>query len=200
MRCSPLTLLAILLGLFCTGLSAQTVPAAPSEWGVEQLMQSLGQVKSARGSFVERKYLAILNAPLEFSGTLIYTAPGRLEKRILLPRPETLVLEQDRFTVESPSRNQSRSLALKDYPVVQAFVESIRSTLAGDLQTLTRFYRVALEGNPDKWRLSLVPGEPAMQAVVRQIVIGGSRNRVLGIEVLESQGDRTVTTIVEDPR
>ena len=43
-------------------------------------MQNLAQVKSAKGKFVERKYLAMLNAPLDSSGTLVYTAPGRLEK------------------------------------------------------------------------------------------------------------------------
>jgi hypothetical protein len=192
MRRLPAALLGIALGLPC-GVAGETAPAA--DWGIEQLMQGLGQVKTATGRFVERKYLAILNSPLEFSGTLIYTAPDRLEKRIDLPKPETLVLEQDRFTIASPYPNQSRTLALNDYPVIRAFVESIRSTLAGDLRTLTRFYRINLEGDPDRWRLSLAPSEPAMQAVVREIRISGSKNRVGTIEVIEAQGDRSVTTI-----
>lgn len=196
MRWVPAVPLVIALGMLSGGVAAQTAPA--TDWGIEQLMQSLGRVKSATGKFVERKHLAILNSPLEFSGTLIYTAPSRLEKRILLPKPQTLVVEQDRFTIEGPSRNQSRTLALNDYPLIRAFVESIRSTLAGDLQTLTRFYRINLEGNPDRWRLSLAPSEPAMQAVVREIRLSGSNNRVGTIEVIEAQGDRSVTTISED--
>ena len=123
---------------------------------------------------------------------------GRLEKRILLPKPETMVLEQDRFTIESASPNLRRTLALNDYPVVRAFVESIRATLAGDLQTLTRFYRINVEGNSEQWRLSLAPTEPAMLAVVRQIRIGGSKNRIVSIEVIEAEGDRSVTTITAD--
>ena len=42
---------------------------------------------------------------------------------------------------------------LQDYPVLWAFVESIRSTLAGDLQSLNRFYRVELDGSERDWRL-----------------------------------------------
>ena len=42
--------------------------AAAADWGVEQLMRELGQVKSSRAQFVERKHMAILNAPLESSG------------------------------------------------------------------------------------------------------------------------------------
>lgn len=192
----PATLLVFALGLFSFGVAAQVTPA--TEWGVEQLMQSLGQIKSAKGKFVERKYLAILNAPLEFSGTLIYIAPDRLEKRILLPTAEIMVIEENRFTIESPSRKQRRTLALSEFPVLWAFVESIRSTLAGDLQTLARFYQVSLEGNPGQWRLSLAPSEPAMQAVVRQIRISGRHNRIHAIEVIEAQGDRSVTEITED--
>jgi len=191
MRCLRAALLTIVLGLLSGNVAAQIV----TEWGIAQLMQSLGQVKSARGKFVERKYLAILSTPLEFSGTLIYTAPDRLEKHILLPKPETLVLEQDRFTITNPTLQKSRTLTLTDYPVVQAFVESIRSTLAGDLQTLTRFYHVNLEGNSGQWRLSLTPREPAMQDVVRLIHISGSTNRIDRIEIIETQGDRSVMVI-----
>ena len=189
--------LLIAVGIYpSTVAAAETTPAA--DWGVAQLMQSLGQVKTARGKFVERKYLAILSAPLEFSGVLVYTAPGRLEKHTLLPQPESLVLEQDQLTLENKARNQRRTLVLQDYPVIWAFVESIRSTLAGDLQTLNRFYRISLEGSGDRWRLLLAPNEPKMQAVVSEIRISGSKNRIRAIEIVEAGGDRSVMTITED--
>src|SRR6185369_2948809 len=101
--------------------------------------------------FSERKHMAILNAPLDSSGTLVYTAPARLEKNTLAPRPESLVLDRDKLVIEYRERNQRRTLVLQDYPVIWAFVESIRSTLAGDLATLNRFYRTSLEGSDDKW-------------------------------------------------
>lgn len=189
-------LVALLLA--ATGICSAAAAETAAAWGIEQLMQNLGQVKSARGKFVERKYLAMLNAPLDSSGTLVYTAPGRLEKYTLLPKPETLVLEQDKLAIEYKDRNQRRTLALQDYPVIWAFVESIRSTLAGDLQTLNRFYRASLEGSEDKWRLSLKPAEPTMQTVVKEIHIGGRGNRVRTIEIIEAEGDRSVMTITED--
>ena len=178
----------------CPAAAAETLAA----WGIEQLMQNLGQVKSARGKFVERKTLAILNAPLESSGTLVYTAPGRLEKYTLLPKPETLVLDQDKLSIEYKDRNQRRTLVLQDYPVIWAFVESIRSTLAGDLQSLNRFYRASLEGSEDQWRLSLRPAEPKMQTMVKEIHLSGRGTRVRTIEIIEAEGDRSVMTITED--
>jgi len=40
-------------------------PAAGADWGVEQLMQALGEVRSSKARFVERKHMAILSTPLE---------------------------------------------------------------------------------------------------------------------------------------
>ncbi len=161
-------------------------------------MRELAQVKSARAKFVERKHMAILNAPLESSGTLIYTAPGRLEKHTLAPRQESLVLERDQLTLENKVRNQRRTFGLQDHPVLWAFVESIRSTLAGDLATLSRFYQVTLDGSERQWRLTLKPVEAGMQNVVSEIRIGGSRNRVSTIEIIETQGDRSLMTMTAD--
>jgi outer membrane lipoprotein-sorting protein len=185
------------LALVMSGLAAGARAASEPAWGVEQLMQRLAQVKSSKATFVERKQLRILNAPLESSGTLVYTAPGSLEKRTLKPKPETLVLEKNTLTFEDTTRNRRRTLKLQDYPVIWAFVESIRSTLAGDLQSLNRFYRVALEGGEPDWRLTLDPREPDIQHMVNQIRISGSGTSIRSIEIVEAEGDRSVMTITE---
>ncbi len=178
--------------------AAGTEQAKPAGMDVKQLMQNLGQVKVAKGTFVERKYMSILSTPLELSGTLIYTAPGHLEKHTLLPKPESMVLEMDKLTLENKTKNQRRTVVLQEYPVIWAFVEGIRSTLAGDLQTLSKFYRVSLDGNANQWRLQLIPVESVMKAVVEEILISGSKNWVRTIEIIESGGDRSVMTVTED--
>ena len=186
---------AVALGLFLgVSVCAAAEPRAGA-WGVEQLMRELAQVKRASGTFVERKELAILTTPLESSGTLTYTAPGRLEKHTLKPKPESLILDEKTLVIEDKARNRRRTLTLEEHPVVWAFVESIRSTLAGDLQSLNRFYRVSLQGAENRWQLTLEPREPNMQALVEEIAIGGSGNIVGVIEIHEARGDRSIMTI-----
>jgi hypothetical protein len=184
-------------GVGASGAVAADAGAAPG-WDIQRLMQELAQVKSAQGRFVERKYLSILSAPLEFSGTLVYVAPSRLEKHTLAPRSESLVLERGELTIENKERNERRTLVLQDYPVVWAFVESIRSTLAGDLPTLRRFYQVRLDGGERRWRLTLKPSAPEMQGVVSEIRISGDRSWINAIEIIETGGDRSVMTITRD--
>ena len=190
--------LALLAAGLCSPGAIAAEASEPDAWDVKRLMLELGQVKSSRAKFVERKHMAILNAPLESSGTLIYTAPGKLEKHTLTPRQESLVLEGDRLTLENRERKQRRTFALQDQPVMWAFVEGIRSTLAGDLATLSRFYQMTLDGSERQWRLMLKPVEPEIQNVVSEIRMSGSRNRVSTIEIIETQGDRSVMTITPD--
>jgi hypothetical protein len=181
-----------------TAHAADATDAAQAGWGLPQLMRELAQVKTAKGHFVEKRYISILNGPLESSGTLLYNAPDRLEKNTLLPSPERMLLEGDRLTLDSEARNEHRSISLKEYPEIGAFVESIRSTLAGDMQVLNRLYTVFLEGNAREWKLLLRPNEPKMKAIVTAILIGGSRNWVHTIEIRETGGDRSVMTVVRD--
>jgi hypothetical protein len=178
--------------------AAESTPDTP--WGVEQLMQRLAQVKNLKGRFVERKHLRILNAPLEFSGTLVYAAPAHLEKHTLLPKPQSLVLDQDQLVVEDKTKKQRRVLKLQEYPVIWAAVESIRATLAGDLLALNRFYRVDLEGRENQWRLLLRPTDPKLGALLSAIRIGGQGTSVRTIEIVEAEGDRSVMTITEEPQ
>lgn len=195
-RVAAMVLVAAVAWL-ATAAQAAAEKAPDPAWSIERLMQRLAEVKTAKATFVERKHLRILDAPLELSGTLVYTAPGHLEKHTLKPRPETLVLDKDTLTFEDRTRNRRRTLRLQEYPVIWAFVESIRSTLAGDLQGLNRFYRVALEGSETDWRLTLDPREPDIQRMVKQIRIAGVRTSIRSIEITEAEGDRSIMTVTE---
>ena len=74
----------------------------------------------------------------------------------------------------------------------------VRSTLAGDLALLNRFYEVALQGDERSWRLLLKPNDPKMQEVMSEIRIGGHGNWINAIEFLEPGGDRSVMSITRD--
>ncbi len=162
-------------------------------WDVNALMQALAHNKSGRASFVEKKYIAVLDAPVESSGELLYTAPDRLEKRTLKPRPESLLIEGGSLTVERGKRRMV--LRLADYPELVAFTESIRGTLAGDQAALRRIYNLDLDGTEERWTLTLRPMETKMLTVVQYIRIGGHRAEVRTIEIEQADKDRSVMVI-----
>ena len=190
----------LLFNSFSTPSLAQPTPAlaqpeTATTWTVDQLMQSLAQVKESNATFVERKHLSILKTPIEYSGTLAYRAPGRLEKKTLLPKPESMILDQDKLIVQMSNSRRKHTLSLQDYPVVWAFVESFRATLAGDQQTLNRFYSASLEGPSGQWLLTLHPTDAKMKDLISKIRITGSREKIHSIETREKGGDYSVMTI-----
>ena len=176
------------------GLALVTLsPAAFAAWELQQLMDSLAKNKSGRATFVEKKYISLLDQPVESSGELLYTAPGRLEKRTLKPRPESLLIDNGALTVERGKRRMV--LRLQDYPELVAFTESIRGTLAGDTVALKRIYNLDLDGSEERWTLTLRPVETKMLDVVQRIRIGGSRAEVKSVEIEQADKDRSVMLI-----
>lgn len=164
-------------------------------WDIDQLMNGLAQTRSGHASFVEKKSIAILDKPVESSGELFYTAPDRLEKRTLKPRPESMVLERGTLTIEQ--KGKRHVLSLQNYPEIAAFIESIRGTLAGDRVALERAYRLSLEGGEQGWTLELLPLADRMKKVVERIRIAGERHELRTIEIRQADGDSSLMTITQ---
>ena len=183
----PLRWLAVCLAL------AGAVPAWAA-WDIDALMRGLAQNTSGRARFVEKKYFAMVDRPVESSGELRYVAPDRLEKITEKPRPETMVLAQGVLTLDRSGRPQQQ-LRLSEYPEVAAFVESIRGTLVGDRATLERLYKLSLEGTEARWTLTLVPRQARMLGVVKSVRMEGSRADLRSVEIEQSDTDRSVMTI-----
>lgn len=164
-----------------------------AEWDIDQLMHGLAQIRSGHASFLEKKYIAMLDKPVESSGDLFYSAPDHLGKRTLKPKTESMTVDGGALIIERG--HQKYHLQLQDYPEVGAFIDSIRGTLAGDRKALERNYRLSLDGTAERWTLQLLPADEKMQAVVRRIRITGVRDAVRSIEITQTDGDSSLMLI-----
>lgn len=188
--------LLIVMGLCAGAAQAEAAEAIAQSLDVASLMQQMAAVKSATAHFTERHYLHVLKAPIEDSGTLSYTAPNRLQKETVLPKPERLVIDANVLTIEREGKTQS--LKLEDNPEIGGFVEGIRAALAGDLAALDRYYTVSVAGKFDDWQLLLQPRAPRMASIVASILIYGQGTQIRQINTQEGDGDRTEMMIVPE--
>ncbi len=180
-----------LLVAFAAPLAA--APSSPGSDPLDALMHELAARRSGHVTYTEVQYLAVLDRPLESSGELLYEAPDRLEKRILKPRPETLVLAHG---VLSATRGKhTRTTELAAWPQVAPLLESIRATLAGDRATLERIFSVELEGDAARWTLKLTPRDPEAARTVAEVLITGENATLRTVEILQADGDRSLLTI-----
>jgi hypothetical protein len=86
-------------------------------------------------------------------------------------------------------------LALRDYPQVTPFVESLRATLAGDRQALEQVFQVTFAGTLERWTLTLIPSDAKLKSVAQLIHIDGERDELRSVNITLADGDRTIMTI-----
>jgi hypothetical protein len=187
---SPRVMRHVLVAL---ALMLSPVIGHAAEWDIDQLLRGLAQVRSDHSSFVEKKFIAMLDKPVESSGELFYTAPDHLEKRTIKPKPESMILDHGTLVIERG--RQIHRLQSQAYPELAAFIDSIGGTLAGDRKALERNYRLSLDGTVEHWALQLLPLDEKIQAVVKRIRIAGARDAVRSVEITQADGDSSLMLI-----
>ena len=185
-------IVSVLMGL---ALLCGSVAAHAQAWGLPDLMHMLAKHKSANATFTEKKFIALMDQPLESAGELSYTAPDKLEKRTLMPKAETMILDGDRLSMQRAGRRRM-SVSLQSRPEAAAFVESVRGTMAGDLSALQKYYTLELAGRAEAWKLTLVPTQPGMLKIMSRIRIEGTQDAITLIIFDQADGDRSEMRIV----
>jgi outer membrane lipoprotein-sorting protein len=173
-------------------LACISLPAFAA-FDVGQLMSELAKHKGGKAKFVEKKYISLLDKPVVSTGEMSYTAPDRLEKRTLTPKPEILLLDKEMLSIER--EKQKLTINLSNQPEALAFIDSIRGTLSGNRAALEKNYGLYLVGSAEKWTLTLLPSEQKIAALVQRIIVSGSKNQIRSIEYLQADGDRSLMTI-----
>ena len=188
-------LLSILIAVVFAISPAQSVHGASSaDFELAALMQKLSEVVGADGNFTERKYFSILNEPLVSTGRVVYQSPDYVRKEYDDPGSESYEVRGDELTIEYPD-GRRRDLSIDDHPLLRAFVESYRGTLAGDLEGLRRYFELDVDGHMDAWQLRLTPRDPELREYLSAVVMRGREGTVYSVETLEASGDRSVMTL-----
>lgn len=204
-------LLALTLGLadqpgapwsgraFGQGHTAPEAGRINADRPLTRVLRQLSRKKSALVEFREVKQLSELTRPLELKGILRYRAPDLIEKEVTAPRSEIYRIEGNLLIVSIKGVFE-REFMLDDYPEFLPFVESLRATLSGDESALRRHYRVGFKGTVERWTLTLVPVDPSLAEIVAHIEIRGRDADLERMEIVETDGDRSlmlITRIIE---
>lgn len=180
-------------------LAAVTLSAAAAQQPLDadQLMRTLASVQTASATFVETRYSPLLKSPLVSRGSLSYRRPDQLEKLVVSPQKERIVLRGDRLTIDSAAAGRREIDVGAATAGIDALIEAVRATRAGDLAGLERNFVVAVTGTHDDWQLRLKPRTADIARYISAVSVWGSGARLQRIEVWEASGDRTVTEIDE---
>jgi outer membrane lipoprotein-sorting protein len=157
------------------------------------LMQLFAASKSVKAEFVERKYLRVLDTPVESRGDLLFQAPSRLEKRTLKPRAEILLIEGNKVSIERGTFK--RSMSLDEFADMASLVQSLTATFRGDQLGIEQYFNWRLTGPANKWQLVLKPKSSKLFVQLQEIRLSGIENYVHTVETTLTDGDRSLMTL-----
>lgn len=189
----------MLLGFLLGGSAGAAVPesGAPT---LETLFARLAERRETRVRFVEVKRMSLLTQPLRLEGTLEFRPPNTLAKHVEKPVTEDYVIEQGQVRVSKPGQGEQVTLALSDLPPLEAFAESLRAPLAGDLEALQRHWRPSLGGSWRHWLLALTPLRPELSGLIRSVTLEGEGDRLTRMTLEETGGDRSTLSFQPIPK
>ena len=154
---------------------------------LQQLSEQLARPDVIHGQFIQEKHLRALPQPLTSKGRFVLAKNHGLLWLLQTP------LQQDyRITPQGIARREGDTW--QTLPNKSAGAEQNRLFLAvlqGDSSGLQRDFDLSLSGQPRQWKLTLTPRSVLLKQIFNQINIDGGE-LVQRIELLETQGDRTV--------
>jgi hypothetical protein len=156
---------------------------------LNELMSQLAQRRHGTADFREETYVSVLKRPVTSSGTLVFDAPDHLERRTLLPHPQSVVLDHGILSMQIGTR--SRTVRLADYPQLAPLIDGIRATLAGDRRALELAFELQFTGTLDHWKLDLTPRDARINATLTHIELEGERDAVHEVRVQQRDGDHS---------
>ncbi len=167
--------------------------ARANDIDMPSLMRLFANGKHIKAEFAERKYIRILDTPVESSGELVFRAPARLEKRTRLPRPETLLIDGNKVSIERGSFK--RALSLDEFADMASLVQSLTATFRGDQVSIEQYFSWKLSGPANRWQLVLTPKSSKLFVTLKEIRLAGENAYVHTVETTLTDGDRSLMTL-----
>ncbi|MCB9595951.1 MAG: outer membrane lipoprotein carrier protein LolA [Sandaracinaceae bacterium] len=178
--------------LLALALVLLPAPAMAQTMTLRSLLTDFARLPGLEARFREEKRIALLAVPVRSEGRIWFANPGRLMRRVERPDPSSALIADGQLRMRSGDRTEE--LSIDTNPVLRGFVESFRAVLAGDQETLERFYRAELTpGEGDQWSLRLLPRDRALAGFLREIHMRGHGVTIEEMRMIEVSGDETRT-------
>lgn len=162
--------------------------AAAAEADLAALLDALAHTREQRARFVETRYLAVLDRPLEAHGEVHYRAPDFFEKHTHSPQEEILQLHGERIAVEQNGQHWHSTLA--QTPQVAAWIGALPALLRGDLAALEKSHALTFAPRAhNAWTLTLLPHGNKVNAPVQRIEIQGREHSITRVKYVAGDGD-----------
>jgi Outer membrane lipoprotein carrier protein LolA-like len=192
---------SVLTGLISAGILvapglgfAQSTPDSQAPTLLTRVLKEIAAKPVTKQRFVERKFIAQLDAPVDSTGELAYAPPAKLTRRAITPYAELTTIDADQVTIERNGRKQS--IAIAQVPQLAALASTLTAVIKGDAAPLVRQFNIQSKGTLAQWSFVLLPRDAKAVGWLREIRISGQQGVLEIFELQLADGDRSVTRLL----
>ena len=178
----------IILCLFMA-LSATAWAQSANEALLTRVASQLDQHAVVRAEFVQSKQVAALKRPLVTSGHLLFSRQHGVLWQIEHPYRVSYILGEDRVVEIAADGSRKERLA-RDLPGLAQVGRVFRAMLGANTSALRNHFDLQIQGEPQRWVLTLKPQQAQIAQFIEQLEIRGGAF-VSEIHVQEAAGDST---------
>lgn len=186
------------------GAAKAEPPARPQD--ATALFAAMAAIPGLEAKFEEEKHLSLLAVPLLSKGRICFLRAadgkgGYLTRVVESPEASTVRITPRELRVEN--RDGVEVVDLQRSDKVRTFVTALVQVFTGDRQALDKAFTIEFAPDPATttgWTLTLVPRGAPLDKMMKSLRLVGDGKAVVRIEMIDPNGDRTVTRIVDaDP-
>jgi hypothetical protein len=175
-----------------------TISSAAHSLGIEELEAKLVRKPPVVTPFVDFRFSHVLKSAARSSGTLEYREDEALVRTVTSPFHEQAEVLGDEVRVRRGERPERR-IPLQRIPQLRVLLGSFRAMLDGKVSELSEDFDVTLAEHPVSWKLTLRPRDAKLSRYLERIEVHGSADRPHCLEVVEPDGDVTLTFLETAP-
>jgi hypothetical protein len=191
-----------------TTTEVTTPPAErPRPRDATALFATMAAMTGLEATFREEKHVALLALPLQSKGRLFFfrrdakvagsKPEGYLARIVDAPEPSKVTITPRELRLQNRDGTEVIDLSRSDK--VRSFITSLVHVFAGDETALRNTYAVDYTPDADDtavWTLTLVPRVEPLDKMLKHLRLVGRGETVERIEIVEPNGDRTVTEVL----
>jgi hypothetical protein len=171
-------------------LVAVLASAAEPVSSIESLLTALARAPPQAIAFTELRSSALLEGELIVSGTLEYSAPGKLSRIVMQPFEERTDIDGDEVRITHADRPERR-FSLRRAPELRGLLTSFSAILGGDHAALEREFELSLATAEAGWQLTLIPRSKRARASIGSIRVRGAGDTPACIAIDGNGGQST---------
>ncbi|MEO8017588.1 MAG: LolA-related protein [Pseudomonadota bacterium] len=166
--------------------------------GIEELEAKLVRKPPVVTPFVDYRFSHVLKVPVRSSGTLEYREDEALVRTVTSPFREQAEVMGEEVQIRRGERPERR-VSLQRVPQLRVLLGSFRAMLDGHVSQLSQDFNVVLADQPGRWALTLRPLDARLARYLDRIEVHGTADRPHCLEVVEPDGDATLTFLETPP-